>query len=126
MRLSGIKLIASFFLAAILSAPAWGATPALPGTLNYVEGQATIGTDTLSAKSVGSVDLQAGQTISTQTGKVEVLLTPGVFFRLGDDGAATLVSPSLTNTEVALNKGQAMVEVAELYKDNVLRVQQNG
>jgi hypothetical protein len=126
MRLSRLNLIGSFFLAAILSAPAWGATPALPGTLNYVEGQAAIGTDTLSAKSVGSVDLQAGQTISTQTGKAEVLLTPGVFFRLGDDSAATLVSPSLTNTEVALNKGQAMVEVAEIYKDNVLRVQQNG
>ena len=28
---------ASFILDAILFAPAWGATPALPGTLNYVE-----------------------------------------------------------------------------------------
>ena len=121
-----MNLIGSFFLAAILSAPAWGATPALPGTLNYVEGQAAIGTDTLSAKSVGSVNLEAGQTINTQTGKAELLLTPGVFFRLGDDSAATLISPSLTNTEVALNKGQAMVEVAEIHKDNVLRVQQNG
>src|ERR1700721_1092803 len=123
MRLSRLNLIGSFFLAAILSAPAWGATPALPGTLNYVEGQAAVGTDALSAKSVGSVDLQAGQTISTQTGKAEVLLTPGVFFRLGDDSAATLVSPSLTNTEVALNKGDAMVEVDDIHKDNVLRVQ---
>ena len=126
MRLSGIKLIASFFLAAVLSAPAWGATPALPGTLNYVEGQASIGDQTLNAKSVGSVDLQAGQTISTGTGKAEVLLTPGVFFRLGDDSAATLVSPSLTNTEIALSKGHAMVEVDDIHKDNVLRVQQNG
>jgi hypothetical protein len=126
MRLSGIKLVASFFLAAILSAPAWGATPALPGTLNYVEGQASIGDQVLSAKSVGSVDLQAGQTLSTGTGKAEVLLTPGVFFRLGDDSAATLVSPSLTNTEIALAKGHAMVEVDDIHKDNLLRVQQNG
>ena len=126
MRLSGWKLIASFFLAAILSAPAWAATPALPGTLNYVEGQAAIGDQTLNAKSVGSVDLQAGQTLTTQTGKAEVLLTPGVFFRLGDNSAATLVSPNLTNTEVALNQGQAMVEVAEIHKDNLLRVQQDG
>jgi len=55
-----------------------------------------------------------------------MLLTPGVFFRLGDNSAATLVSPSLTNTEVALNQGQAMVEVAEIHKDNLLRVQQDG
>jgi len=126
MRLSGLKLIASFFLAAILSAPAWAATPALPGTLNYVEGQAAIGNQALTAKSVGSVDVQTGQTLTTETGKAEMLLTPGVFFRLGDNSAATLVSPSLTNTEVALNQGQAMVEVAEIHKDNLLRVQQNG
>ena len=37
-----------------------------------------------------------------------------------------MVSPSLTNTEVSLIKGQAMVEVAEIYKDNVLRVREDG
>ena len=126
MRLSRLNLIASFFLAAILCAPAWGATPALPGTLNYVEGQAVIGTETLNAKSVGTVNLEAGQTLTTQTGKVEVLLTPGVFFRLGNDSSATLVSPSLTNTEVALSHGEAMVEVAEIHQDNLLRVTEGG
>jgi hypothetical protein len=126
MRLSGLKLIASFFLAAILSAPAWAATPALPGTLNYVEGQASVGTEALNNKSIGSVDLQTGQTLTTETGKAEVLLTPGVFFRLGDDSAATMVSPSLTNTEMALNQGTAMVEVAEISKYNLLQVQEDG
>jgi len=91
-----------------------------------VEGQAAIGDETLNAKSVGSANLEAGQTLTTQTGKAEVLLTPGVFLRLGDNSAATLVSPNLTNTEVSLNHGQAMVEVADIYKDNVLRVQENG
>jgi hypothetical protein len=126
MKLSRLNLIASFFLAAVLSAPAWGATPALPGTVNYVEGQASIGSQTLNAKSVGSTTLEAGQTLTTETGKAEILMTPGVFFRVGDDSAATLVSPSLTNTEIALSKGQAMVEVDDLRKDNVLRVQEDG
>ncbi len=124
MKLS--RLIAGFFLAATLTAPMWGATPALPGTINYVEGQAAIGSQTLDAKSVGSTSLAAGQTLTTQNGKAEVLLTPGVFLRVGDDSAATLVSPSLTNTEVALSKGQAMVEVAEIHKDNLLRIQEDG
>lgn len=126
MRLSRLKWIGSFFLAAILSAPAWAATPALPGTLNYVEGQAAIGNQALSATSVGSANLQAGQTLTTQAGKAEILLTPGVFFRIGDNSAATMVSPTLTNTEVALSKGQAMVEVAEIHNENLLRVQQDG
>jgi hypothetical protein len=126
MRLSRLNWIASFFLAAILYAPARGATPALPGSLNYVEGQATIGNETLSAKSIGSVNLQTGQTVTTGNGKDEILLTPGVFLRVGDNSAATMVSPNLTNTEVSLSKGQAMVEVAEIHKDNVLRVQEDG
>ncbi len=126
MKLSTLNLLASFILAAILSAPAWGATPALPGTLNYVEGQAAVGTQALNAKSVGSVTLESGQTLTTETGKAELLLTPGVFFRVGDNSSATLISPSLTNTEVSLTKGQAMVEVAEIYKDNLLRVQEDG
>ncbi|HUI84057.1 MAG TPA: FecR domain-containing protein [Candidatus Binatia bacterium] len=126
MRLSGWKLFGSLILAAVLSAPAWAATPALPGTLNYVEGKAAIGTETLNAKSVGSVSMEAGQTLTTERGKAEILLTPGVFLRVGDNSAATLVSPSLTDTEVALSKGQAMVEVAEMHKDNLLRVQEDG
>jgi hypothetical protein len=126
MRLSGWKLVAGFVLAVLLSAPAWAANQALPGTLNYVEGQAAIGDQTLDAKSVGAVNLQTGQTLVTQTGKAEVLLTPGVFFRLGDNSAATLVSPSLTNTAMALNQGRAMVEVAEIYKQNLLQVQEDG
>src|SRR5271167_205947 len=107
MQLSRLNWFASFTLAAILCAPVWGATPALPGTLNYVEGQAAVGADALNAKSVGSVTLQSGQTLTTETSKAEILLTPGVFFRVGDNGAATLVSSSLTNTEASLIKGQA-------------------
>ncbi len=126
MRLLRLKWLASFFLAAILSAPAWAATPALPGSLNYVEGQASIDTQALDEKSVGSVDLLTGQTLTTGNGKAEILLTPGVFFRIGDNSAATMVSPNLTNTEVRLSKGQAMVEVAEIHKDNLLRVQEDG
>ncbi len=124
MRLSRLNAIGGFVLAAMLSVPLWGANTALPGTLNYVEGQAVVGADTLNAQSVGSVTLQPGQTLKTDSGKAEVLLTPGVFVRVGDNSAVTMVSPNLTNTEVALDKGTAMVEVAQIYKDNFLLVKQ--
>lgn len=110
----------------MLSVPAWAANAALPGTLNYVEGKANVGDQSLSASQIGSVALQAGQQLDTQTGKAEILLTPGVFLRVGSDGAAQLVSSSLTNTEARVDKGQAMVEVAEIHKDNVLRIASDG
>lgn len=126
MKLSWEKALGGLVLAAMLSVPVWAANAALPGTLNYVEGQANVGDQTLNAKQIGSVELQAGETLDTQSGKAEILLTPGVFLRVGDNGAAQLVSSSLTNTEARIDKGQAMVEVAEIHEDNLLRIASNG
>jgi hypothetical protein len=55
--------------------------PGNPGSINYVEGQASIGGETLNPKSIGSIELEKGQSLTTQAGKVEILLTPGVFLR---------------------------------------------
>jgi len=126
--------VASVFLAVILSAPAFAASSptqrdahsALPGTLNYVEGQANIGSDTLNTKSIGSATLADGQTLETENGKAEILLTPGVFLRVDGNSAVQMVSSSITNTEVRLEQGRAMVEVAELHDQNHLRVNENG
>jgi FecR protein len=131
MRLSRLQATAtSLFLAAVLVVPALGANSdthsALPGTLNYVEGQASIGNEVLDAKSIGSAELQVGQTLTTQNGKAEILLTPGVFLRLGADSSLHMVSPNLTNTELALDRGEAMVEVDQIYKENDIRIVQNG
>ena len=124
MQLSRMKIwFASFFLAAALSVPALAdANPALPGTLNYVEGNVSIDHEGVTPKSVGSTTLEPGQSITTDNGKAEILLTPGVYLRLGSDSSAQLVSPSITNTEVALNHGEAIVEVDELYKQNDIRI----
>jgi len=133
--LSRITSIASLFLAVILSAPGFASSAfattsdahsALPGTLNYVEGQANIGSDTLSANSVGSATLENGQSLDTGNGKAEVLLTPGVFLRLDGNSAVQMISSSITNTEVRLDQGRAMVEVDELHDQNHLRVSENG
>ncbi len=121
------KALSGFLLATILSAPAWGATAtALPGTLNYIEGQASVGDQKLNPKSAGSVELPPGQPLSTETGKVEILLTPGSFLRVGDNSTVTMLSLSLTNTQADLKKGQATVEVAEIHRYNLLKIGADG
>jgi FecR protein len=126
MRLSRFTTFASVVLAAILSAPAWAARTALPGTLNYVEGSASIGAQALDSKSIGSAELQAGQSLATEDGKAEILLTPGVYLRVGDNSSVRLISPSLIDTRVAVEKGEAMVEVDELHSENDIRITENG
>jgi hypothetical protein len=115
-------------VAALLCAPGWAAEPSQtaqapqPGSINYVEGQAAVDGQPLSDKSVGSVRVADGGTVTTQNGRVEVLLTPGVFFRLGDQSSAQMISAGLSDTSLALQKGRAMVEVADIHDENNLRV----
>jgi hypothetical protein len=119
-----------FLLAAILSAPAWAdatsAKTAVPGTLNYVEGQVSIGDQALNSKSIGTVELQPGESLTTEKGKAEILLTPGVFLRVGNNSSVKMISPSITDTAVGIEKGHAMIEVAEIQPENDIRIIENG
>jgi hypothetical protein len=112
---------------AILGAAAFGQSgnQARPGTLNYIEGQASIEGRPLSPNSVANTTLQAGQVIATANGKAEILLTPGIFLRLGDDTTVQMVSTDLTHTEVRLEQGRANVEVDQIYSQNTILLDLN-
>ena len=105
-----------------VTVPAWAIAPARPGSLNYMEGQATLEGRPLDSKSIGTAELNAGQVLATQQGKAEMLLTPGAFLRLDRDSAVRMVSPGLTDTAVTVLRGRAMVEVTDLKKENALRI----
>jgi hypothetical protein len=127
------RLFSSLALAALITLPALAATPntstpsdhpetASPGMINYVEGEATIGSETLSSQSVGKVALKPSQTLNTANGRVELLLSPGAFLRLGNDTSITMVSPSLLDTKVRVNSGEATVEVDEYHSRQNLMI----
>jgi hypothetical protein len=109
---------------ATMCATAFGqnANSARPGTLNYVEGQASIEGRQLLPQSVGNTTLEAGQVLATANGKAEVLLTPGIFLRLGNDSTVQMVSTDLTHTEVKLEQGRANVEVDQIYPQNTVLI----
>ena len=130
MRYLRSTLTAGFLAAALLAMPARGDTQsrgnAVPGTLNYVEGQVSLDSQPLNSKSIGEAILEPGQSITTENGKAEVLLTPGVFLRVGSNSAVKMISPSLTNTEIGVEEGEASVEVAEIHKQNDIRIDADG
>jgi hypothetical protein len=74
-------------------APNYDAEQVQPGAVNCVEGAVLLDGTPLSRQEVGRATLAPGQVISTETGKAEVLLTPGVFLRLDDQSAVKMVSP---------------------------------
>jgi hypothetical protein len=129
MKRSQFALLGGFLVAvssAWATVPAQASIPAQPGTINYIEGQASLGDQALSQTSVGSATLAAGQSVSTQNGKVEVLLTPGIFFRLGNNSSAQMISPGLADTVLTLNKGRALVEVDQILPANNIRINEDG
>ncbi len=126
----GLNTLGRAFLAVALFAPLLGAAEppktAYPGTLNYVEGQVSIGSQNLDANSIGVARLEPQQTLTTEKGKAEVLLTPGVFLRIGDQSAVEMISPNLTDTEVTIDRGEATVEVANIHSQNRLIVDEGS
>ena len=94
--------------------------------INYTEGRVTIDGQTVTANSDGKTELEPGQVLSTIQGKAEMLLTPGVFLRLGDNASVRMVSPSLTDTRVELLKGEAMVEADQVLRGNHLVIADHG
>ncbi len=122
-----LKLITTGLLGLALSgAPAFAdpaqPRPASPGTVNYIEGTALLDGQVLNSKDAGNATLAPGQELTTESGKAEILLTPGVFLRLDDNSAVKMVSPDLTLTQVELEKGRAGIEVDEIHDQNNLQV----
>jgi hypothetical protein len=101
-------------------------TQGVPGTINYVEGQATLNGQPLGPGTAGYTVAQAGQAIETQAGFVEVLLTPGAFLRIGHNSDVVMQSLGLANLQIQVVRGSAMIEAADLVRGTIMQVQMNG
>lgn len=112
------KILTGVFVTAMCAMPQAYTISARPGVVNYIEGNASVNGRPVSATKLRSTFLNANDTLSTDIGKAEVLLTPGVFLRIGDNSRIRMVSPSLTDIQVQLERGEAMIEVDDLVKDN--------
>jgi len=99
---------------------------ALPGTVNFVEGQVSLDGRPLGTRQEGITQLQPNQSLSTNNGKVEMLLSPGVFVRLGGNSEVRLVSNGIVNPTIEVTRGEAMVEVDSKPNDGQLTVLEHG
>jgi len=105
-----------------LTLPALGAIAAHPGTINYVEGSVSVNGEAIAPSSIGSADLRPNAVLKTDVGKAEVLLTPGVFLRVGNNSQVRMISSGLTDTRVAVDRGVALLEATEVHKENNIQV----
>ncbi len=103
---------------ALVPATAQTAISARSGMIHFLEGRVLLDGQPVDSKFGQFPEVKEGLSLETEAGRAEVLLSPGVFLRMGENSAFRMVSSRLIDTRVEVVRGSAMVEVIELLKDN--------
>jgi hypothetical protein len=96
------------------------------GVVQYVEGRAYLNDEVVEPKFGQFPDIKENQEFRTEEGRAEILLTPGVFLRLGENSSIRMLSTHLTDTKVEVLSGSAMVECNDVPKDNSIQAIYKG
>ena len=92
------------------------------GTINFTRGDVTVDGQRVQRNSLRFPSLNDGQVLRTSNGRAEILLGPGVFLRLGEQGALRMLDARLVDTQVEVQQGSALIEVVEMAKDSNVHV----
>ncbi len=92
------------------------------GLIHYVEGRVFLNDQLIEPKYGEFPQLKENQQLRTEDGRVEVLLTPGVFLRMGENGTLRMVTNRLIDTRLELVSGETLVQVDELFSGNSVTV----
>ena len=123
MRTSHIAVVAASALALAGSGLyAQSVISAHSGVLHHFEGDVTVDGKAPQPKSGTFADVKEKQELQTQIGRAEVLLTPGVFLRLGENSGIRMVSTKLADTQVAFLGGSAIVDFVDVIKGNTVQI----
>jgi hypothetical protein len=96
-----------------LSANAQSVISTHSGVIHFFEGTVYLGDQPLESHLGKFPSVPQGAELRTAEGRAEVLLTPGVFLRMGDRTAIRMVANDLADTRVELQTGSAIVDSGE-------------
>jgi hypothetical protein len=124
-------------MAAVLCS-AQSVTSARSGTLHYTEGDVSIDGVQYQPQVSRFPEIKEQSVLQTGLGRAEVLLTPGVFLRLGENSSIRMLDTRLASTRVDVLSGEVTVEsddpmmtvqnspVTLLYKDYEINMLRHG
>ena len=97
------------------------------GVVHYTEGKVFVGDQLVQRKFGVFPDLQVGEELRTgEDGRAEILLTPGAFLRVAENGSVRMLSRDLIDTRFEVLSGSAMVECDDLQKGSSLTLVYQG
>ncbi len=123
------------FLAVVLPAGAQSVISTHAGVIHFFEGNVYLGDQALESHLGKYPAIPQGAELRTADGRAEVLLTPGVFLRMGGQTTIRMVASDLADTQVELRTGSVVVDSGEpnpntsvtvVYKDWKVHFVQKG
>lgn len=96
------------------------------GVVDYIDGAVFLGSQQLQYSPTHFTDIKENEILSTKDGRAEVLLTPGVILRLGENSSIKMITNRLIDTRLELLTGSASVEADQIAKDNGVTIACKG
>ena len=103
----------SAFLAVLIPAAGQFVIATHSGVIHFFEGAVYLGDQSLESHLGQFPSMPQGAELRTAEGRAEVLLTPGVFLRMGDRSAIRIIANDLADTRVQLGTGSVIVDSGE-------------
>ncbi|MBS1855104.1 MAG: FecR domain-containing protein [Acidobacteria bacterium] len=105
-----------------LAALAQPVISAKSGLVSKSEGEVYLGDKPIEDSQANFPEVKENQVLSTKQGRAEILLTRGVVMRMGENAAFKMFTNRLIDTRLEVLSGSAIVEAAEMVKDNNLTI----
>ena len=121
-----IFLMVIVSLVLVWPAAAQSIISAKSGAIHHIEGRVLVDNQPLQLRFGQFPNLKDGSVLRTERGRAEILLTPGVIVRVGENSALRMISNRLADTRLEFLNGRALIEVMEILKDNSVTFFSNG
>jgi hypothetical protein len=92
------------------------------GVLHVSDGAVFLADQPVNQKFGTFPDIKEKMVLRTEAGRAEVLLTPGVFLRIGENSSIKMIDNRLVDTRVEFLGGSAVVEADDPMKENAVTV----
>ena len=115
-----LRLLIFFALIGQLSAQK--VVSARAGLITYIQGFASLDSRRVALKATRFPQMKDGEALSTARGRAELLLAPGVVLRLAENSRVRLTDTQLSDTQVEIERGDALIEVLQLQEGSRIQI----
>jgi hypothetical protein len=115
VRVFAIAVVVLAF--AVASATAQPIISAKSGMIAGLEGKVLLDNKEVEQSATHFPEVKEGSVLSTEDGRVELMLPPGFMLRMGENGSLKMLANRLIDTRVEMLAGSAVVEVDQTSQD---------